>query len=205
MRQILLERPGVLLERQVPAPTRETGMVLVRILRVGICGSDYHAYAGRQPAYTFPRVIGHELSGEVLEVPAGETRVAPGDLVADQFGGMQGARVVDVDGLGGDAEDVVLEARRPATDIDLTPVQVLRMIDTLGLLSKAHAETDLINERLRQLAQAAKATADADKNLYTRLAAEERQHVDILQSTLTYLNDTGHWFLWDEQAVLDGG
>ena len=53
--------------------------------------------------------------------------------------------------------------------------------------------------------QATQATADADKDLYVRLAAEERQHVDILQSTLTYLNDTGHWFLWDEQAMLDGG
>jgi len=53
--------------------------------------------------------------------------------------------------------------------------------------------------------RAAKAAAEADKALYARLADEERQHVDILRNTLMYLNDTGHWFLWDEQAMLDGG
>jgi rubrerythrin len=53
--------------------------------------------------------------------------------------------------------------------------------------------------------QAGKAGGSEEKALYERLAAEERQHVEILQSTLAYLNDTGHWFLWDEQAILDGG
>ena len=53
--------------------------------------------------------------------------------------------------------------------------------------------------------EAGKAAGAAGKTLYERLAAEERQHVDILQSTLEYLNDTGHWFLWDEQEILDGG
>ena len=53
--------------------------------------------------------------------------------------------------------------------------------------------------------QADAAEAPRDQALYERLAAEERQHVEILESTLTYLNDTGHWFLWGEQAMLDGG
>ena len=53
--------------------------------------------------------------------------------------------------------------------------------------------------------QAAKADAARDKALFERLALEERQHCDILESTLSYLTDTGHWFLWDEGAVLDGG
>ena len=47
---------------------------------------------------------------------------------------------------------------------------------------------------------------DADhKLIFKRLADEERQHVEILQNTLQYLNDTGHWFLWNEQGMLDGG
>jgi rubrerythrin len=47
---------------------------------------------------------------------------------------------------------------------------------------------------------------DADhRMIFLRLAEEERQHVEILQNTLTYLNDTGHWFLWNEQGMLDGG
>jgi rubrerythrin len=47
---------------------------------------------------------------------------------------------------------------------------------------------------------------DADhKLIFLRLAEEERQHVEILQNTLTYLNDTGQWFLWNERGMLDGG
>jgi len=53
--------------------------------------------------------------------------------------------------------------------------------------------------------QADQTTAERERSIYARLVQEEREHVDILQSTLRYLNDTGHWFLWDEQAILDGG
>ena len=68
MRQILLNAPGELVERQVPAPKPAGENALVRIRRVGVCGSDFHALAGRHPAYTYPRVLGHELAGEVVEV-----------------------------------------------------------------------------------------------------------------------------------------
>ncbi len=62
------------------------GEVLVRTLRVGICGTDLHAYAGRQPMIRYPLVPGHELAVEVEAVgePAGaftsETSLRPGDL-----------------------------------------------------------------------------------------------------------------------------
>ena len=49
------------------------------------------------------------------------------------------------------------------------------------------------------------ASSDADKAVFERLRLEETQHVEILENTLSYLNDTGHWFLWDEGSVLDGG
>ena len=48
------------------------GEALVRVRKVGICGSDLHAFAGRHPAYTYPRILGHELSGEVVEAPAND-------------------------------------------------------------------------------------------------------------------------------------
>ena len=53
--------------------------------------------------------------------------------------------------------------------------------------------------------QADAAASEDARALYRRLVLEEQQHVDILQNTLAYLNKTGQWFLWDEQAVLDGG
>ncbi len=54
-------------------------------------------------------------------------------------------------------------------------------------------------------AQAGLARAEGDRALYERLVEEENQHADILGNCLTYLNRTGQWFLWDEQALLDGG
>lgn len=68
MRQIVLKAPGELVERQVPPPKVSGNEALVRIRRVGVCGSDFHALAGRHPAYSYPRVLGHELAGEVVEV-----------------------------------------------------------------------------------------------------------------------------------------
>jgi 2-desacetyl-2-hydroxyethyl bacteriochlorophyllide A dehydrogenase len=50
--------------------------------RVGVCGSDFHAFAGRQPAYSYPRVLGHELAGEVVEVGPNEKGIKVGDRCA---------------------------------------------------------------------------------------------------------------------------
>ena len=52
-----------------PEPARAAGEVLVQIRRVGICGTDYHIYEGTQPYLQYPRVMGHELSAEVMEAP----------------------------------------------------------------------------------------------------------------------------------------
>ncbi len=44
---------------------------LVRPLRVGICGTDYHIFEGKHPFLQYPRVMGHELAVEVVEAPPG--------------------------------------------------------------------------------------------------------------------------------------
>ena len=46
-------------------------MALVRPRSVGICGTDYHIYQGKHPYLNYPRVMGHELAVEVVEVPSG--------------------------------------------------------------------------------------------------------------------------------------
>jgi threonine dehydrogenase-like Zn-dependent dehydrogenase len=43
--------------------------VLIRVRRVGVCGTDMHIYRGTQPFLAYPRVMGHELAGEVVEAP----------------------------------------------------------------------------------------------------------------------------------------
>jgi 2-desacetyl-2-hydroxyethyl bacteriochlorophyllide A dehydrogenase len=82
MRQILLERPGAFVDRAIPAPRRGEGDALVRIHRVGVCGTDFHAFAGRQPFITFPRVLGHEIACEVIDAPANGRGIQPGDRCA---------------------------------------------------------------------------------------------------------------------------
>ena len=62
--------PGSLLLEQRPPPSRRDNEALVRPLRVGICGTDYHIFEGKHPFLQYPRVMGHELAVEVVEVPS---------------------------------------------------------------------------------------------------------------------------------------
>lgn len=59
--------PGQLRVEPRPAPALRSGQVLVRPLRVGICGTDYHIFEGAHPFLKYPRVMGHELAVEVVE------------------------------------------------------------------------------------------------------------------------------------------
>ena len=56
----------------------ESGEALVRVLKVGVCGTDLHAFAGNQPYFTYPRVPGHELAVEIIDIRDGVGRVRPG-------------------------------------------------------------------------------------------------------------------------------
>src|SRR5258707_7098410 len=55
------------------------GEALVRVHRVGICGPDISGYLGKMPFFSYPRIPGHELGVEVLDVDAGVANVKPGD------------------------------------------------------------------------------------------------------------------------------
>ena len=81
MLQISLKAPGQFATDDIPEPTGEltAGQVLVRVHRVGVCGTDLHAFAGNQPFFTYPRVLGHELGVEVVAVAPDVKRVQPGD------------------------------------------------------------------------------------------------------------------------------
>lgn len=65
----------------IPAPTRRDGEALINIRRIGICGTDLHAYQGNQPFFTYPRVLGHELSGVIAEVGENLEGLKTGDEV----------------------------------------------------------------------------------------------------------------------------
>ncbi len=80
MRAVLCRNPGELEIVERPVPERRPGEALVKIRRIGVCGTDMHIYQGNQPYFTYPRVMGHELSGEILEAERGSS-LAAGDPV----------------------------------------------------------------------------------------------------------------------------
>ena len=73
MLTVVCERPGVLKAERRPDPQQGPGEVLVRIKRVGVCGTDLHIFSGNQPYLSYPRVMGHELAGVIEAVPAGSS------------------------------------------------------------------------------------------------------------------------------------
>jgi len=77
MKELILEEPGVLTWQQRAIPKPQSREVLVKVHRVGICGSDIHAFHGNQPFFSYPRVLGHELAVEVVEATE---KFAKGDL-----------------------------------------------------------------------------------------------------------------------------
>lgn len=80
MKSIVCEAPGQLRMVHGPVPVAGAGEALMRVRRIGVCGTDMHIFRGTQPFLSYPRVMGHELSGEVVTAPPGSD-LAPGDQV----------------------------------------------------------------------------------------------------------------------------
>jgi 2-desacetyl-2-hydroxyethyl bacteriochlorophyllide A dehydrogenase len=80
MKAVVCASPGRLQVVDRPLPVRADGEVLLRVRRVGVCGTDMHIVRGTQPYLSYPRVPGHELACEVAEAPA-ESGLQPGELV----------------------------------------------------------------------------------------------------------------------------
>ncbi len=81
MKTLSLQQPGSLVWTEVATPVPEEGEALVRVRRCGVCGTDIHALAGKQPFFSYPRRLGHELCVEVVTAPAG-SGLTTGDLCA---------------------------------------------------------------------------------------------------------------------------
>ncbi|WP_274652118.1 zinc-binding alcohol dehydrogenase family protein [Paenibacillus humicola] len=83
MKGIICEKVGMFrMSEHLPEPELTKGHAIVRIRRIGICGTDYHAFRGNQPFFEYPRILGHELSGVVEEIDADTGELAAGDQVS---------------------------------------------------------------------------------------------------------------------------
>lgn len=80
MDAIVLKRPGELSRISKEHPGKPAaGEVLLRIRQLGVCGTDLHAYKGNQPFFSYPRMLGHEIAAEVMEVGSDIMHVKSGD------------------------------------------------------------------------------------------------------------------------------
>jgi alcohol dehydrogenase len=80
MKALLLEAPKSFKSVEIESPGPPgPGEALVRVHRVGICGTDLSGYLGKMPFFSYPRIPGHELGIEVVEVGEGVTNVQAGD------------------------------------------------------------------------------------------------------------------------------
>jgi 2-desacetyl-2-hydroxyethyl bacteriochlorophyllide A dehydrogenase len=71
MQQLICTEPGLFEYRTVADPVLSPGHSIVRVRKIGVCGTDIHAFDGTQPYFSYPRILGHELAVEFQEGAAG--------------------------------------------------------------------------------------------------------------------------------------
>ena len=81
MLQQVMTNPGEIIFREVPVPEVKENQVLVKIMNIGICGSDIHVYHGKHPFTKYPVTQGHEVSGEITELGKNVTEFHVGQKV----------------------------------------------------------------------------------------------------------------------------
>jgi len=81
MKYIVCEEPNNFKLQEKEAPVAKEGEALLKVHRVGICGTDLHAYSGNQAFFQYPRILGHELAAEILEIGENEQGLKKGDHV----------------------------------------------------------------------------------------------------------------------------
>jgi 2-desacetyl-2-hydroxyethyl bacteriochlorophyllide A dehydrogenase len=67
MQTLICTTPGSFQYHTSEKPTHKPGHAIIKIARIGVCGTDLHAFEGTQPYFSYPRILGHELAGELVE------------------------------------------------------------------------------------------------------------------------------------------
>ena len=84
MLQQVMTSPGEIMFREMETPIPAAGEVLVKIERIGVCGSDIHVWHGKHPFTSYPVTQGHEVSGEIAALGDGVTGLSVGQKVTIQ-------------------------------------------------------------------------------------------------------------------------
>jgi 2-desacetyl-2-hydroxyethyl bacteriochlorophyllide A dehydrogenase len=155
MRAISCPEPGRLELIEVDRPTLQPGWVRVGIKHIGICGTDYHIFEGSHPFLEYPRIMGHELSGVVVD-PNGSAFSAGDPVVINPYlpcyqcpACLEGKtnccetlKVIGVHADGGMADEITIPAVNlyPATGLSLRDAA---MVEFLAIGAHAVRRTEI--------------------------------------------------------------
>ncbi|HLK31380.1 MAG TPA: zinc-binding alcohol dehydrogenase family protein [Puia sp.] len=78
MKALICTKPGSFEYHEIDAPVMRAGHAIIKIKRIGICGTDLHAYEGTQPYFNYPRILGHELAADLVDADGADGFV-PGE------------------------------------------------------------------------------------------------------------------------------
>jgi 2-desacetyl-2-hydroxyethyl bacteriochlorophyllide A dehydrogenase len=79
LKALVCKQPGQFEYVDMSKPLLQNEHAILKIKRIGICGTDLHAFEGTQPFFNYPRVLGHELAAEIVEIESNDFEV--GDKV----------------------------------------------------------------------------------------------------------------------------
>ena len=203
MKAIRLEEPKHFEHVEIAEPgSPGPGQVLVRTHRMGICGTDYSGYLGKMPFFKYPRIPGHELGVEVLEVGDGVTNVSAGDrcsvepymncghCFACRSGNPNCCQSLDVIGVmvdGGLCEKFLIRADKLHKS-DKLSFEQLALVETLGIGCHA-ADRGAPREGDHVMIIGAGPIGLATLE-FTRLTGATITVMDMVQSRLDFCKDT---------------
>lgn len=72
MKTLICSTPGTFDYATAEKPVSKPGHAILQVKRIGICGTDLHAFEGTQPFFNYPRILGHELAGDLVAVDGAE-------------------------------------------------------------------------------------------------------------------------------------
>src|SRR6478735_5711633 len=161
MNALCLESPQTFSPIDLPEPNPPgPGEALVRVHRVGVCGTDISAYLGKMPFVTYPRILGHELGVEVLAVGNDVTDIKPGNRCSvepyindpDSYASRRGRpnccerlQVLGVHTDGGMRPQFIVPTRKLHVGGDLSFEQ-LALVETLAIGCHAVSRSGLTGE-----------------------------------------------------------
>jgi len=203
MRTLILEKPGELRATTTVPPSSELppGMARVEVHRVGVCGTDFHAWRGRQPFFTYPRILGHELGVVVAAVGDGVTHLSAGDRCAVEpylFCGRCDAcrrgrgnccerlQVLGVHVDGGMREQLVVPADRLHPSTMLDPDQ-LALVETLSI--GAHAVRRAAIQRGESVLIIGAGPIGLSAAAFARLSGAQVLILDVSENRLRFARD----------------